>query len=63
MGKPKIYKSIYLRSETYARLMKIKNQEGRKSIDVVLTRLLDAAEEAKRQGIDLVEETGDETTD
>lgn len=58
-----MWKKIIVQPETHARLMKIKKEEGRKSLDVVLNRLLDAAEEARRQGINLVEGDGDETTD
>jgi predicted CopG family antitoxin len=56
-------REIRVRPETHARLMKIKKDEGRKSVDDVLRLLMDAAEEARRQGVNLVEEEGDETTD
>jgi guanylate kinase len=55
-----MWRKIIVKPETHARLMKIKKEEGRKSLDVVLNRLLDAAEEAKRQGINLVEGENDE---
>ena len=44
-------KVILVRQSTKTRLVNLKQQEGLKSIDQVVNRLLDAAEEARRQGI------------
>lgn len=48
-------KIIRVSRENHARLLKIKQDLRLKSIDAAMEQLLDAAEEAQRQGINLVE--------